>query len=211
MDSILEKYISEHNSLVPDYLTQIERDTYIRLYNPRMVSGAIQGRILAMISKMIRPTKILEIGTFTGYSTLCLAEGLTSGGTLITIERDDELEDTIRHNLSLSPLGKQVQLIIGDATVLLPTLSDSFDLVFLDGDKREYITYYEQVFSHIPQNGWLLVDNTLWDGHVVEDSYLKDHQTQALKEFNDMLVQDIRVEQVILPIRDGLTIIHKLC
>lgn len=211
MDDLIEKYILEHNSAVPPYLTQIERDTYIRLCNPRMVSGAIQGRILAMISKMLCPTKILEIGTFTGYSALCLAEGLTPDGTLTTIERDDELENTIRQNLTLSPLGKRIQLIIGDATTLLPTLPDAFDLVFLDGDKREYITYYEQVFSHIVSKGWLLVDNTLWDGHVVEKAYLKDHQTQALKAFNDMLVQDSRVEQVILPIRDGLTIIHKLC
>ena len=179
-----------------------------------MLSGQVQGRVLSFLSQMIRPKRILELGTFTGYSALCLAEGLPEDGELITIEHNDELEATIRRNLSQSPLGKQIQLIIGDAKQIISdpsTVSGSglFDLVFIDADKREYCAYYELVFPLVRQGGFILADNTLWDGHIVDPAYDRDKQTVGLRAFNRMVADDSRVSQVILPLRDGLTIIYK--
>ena len=158
---------------------------------------------------------ILELGTFTGYSALCLAEGLPEDGELVTIEHNDELEEIIRKNLSLSPLGKKIRLIIGDAKeVISGQLSavsvQSFDLVFIDADKREYCAYWELVYDLVRPGGWILADNTLWDGHIIDSSYDRDKQTLGLRAFNDLIAADERVEQVILPLRDGLTLIHKL-
>jgi predicted O-methyltransferase YrrM len=163
---------------------------------------------------MLRPRRILELGTFTGYSALCLAEGLADDGRLITIEHNDELEDTIRRNLSRSPLGEKIELMIGDCKEILSTfrfpLSTLFDLVFIDADKREYCTYLELVYPLVPVGGFILADNTLWDGHIIDPAYDKDKQTLGLRAFNDQLAQDDRFEQVILPLRDGLTIIRKI-
>ena len=165
-----------------------------------------------MISQMIQPKRILELGTFTGYSAICLAEGLTEDGRLITIEHNDEMEDSIRRNLALSPLGEKIELIIGDAKETLRRLGDKakgeeFDLVFIDADKKEYCDYLDLVFPLMREGGWILADNTLWDGHIVEAAYDKDKQTVALRAFNDKVMQDERLEKVILPLRDGLTII----
>ena len=207
---ILE-YIEQHSSPESDALKQIVHTTHIEMINPRMMSGHIQGRVLSMFSQMIRPQRILELGTFTAYSTLCLAEGLSDDGTLVTLEHNDELEDMILRNLALSPLGEKVQLVIGDAMQWLSAQSSDvlYDLVFIDADKREYSAYLDAVLPLVRTGGWILADNTLWDGHIIEEAYDKDKQTLALRAFNDKVAQDERLDKVILPLRDGLTIIRK--
>ena len=207
---ILE-YIEQHSTPESEALKQIVHTTHIEMINPRMMSGHIQGRVLSMFSQMIRPQRILELGTFTAYSTLCLAEGLADDGMLVTLEHNDELEDMILRNLALSPLGEKVQLVIGDAMEWLAAQSADllYDLVFIDADKREYSAYLDAVLPLVRPGGWILADNTLWDGHIIEEAYDKDKQTLALRAFNDKVAQDERLEKVILPLRDGLTIIRK--
>lgn len=212
----LPEYIEQHSSPESPVLQQITRSTHLEVINPRMLSGHVQGRVLSMISQMIRPKRILELGTFTGYSALCLAEGLTEDGKLITIEHNDEMEDSIRRNLALSPLGEKIELVIGDAKAVLQQLKvegvkckgAEFDLVFIDADKKEYCDYLDLVLPLMRAGGWILADNTLWDGHIIEAAYDKDKQTVALRAFNDKVAQDERLEKVILPLRDGLTIIR---
>ena len=211
----LEEYISAHSTPENEVLESITRDTYVHILNPHMLSGHVQGRVLSMISYMIRPKHILELGTFTGYSALCLAEGLAEGGELTTIEHNDELEETIRRNLERSPLGGRIRLIIGDAAeVISRPMSDGssrmYDLVFIDADKREYCAYIDAVYPIVPIGGFILADNTLWDGHIIDPAYDKDKQTLGLRAFNDKIKEDDRFEQVILPLRDGLTIIRKV-
>ena len=212
----LPEYIEQHSSPESPVLQQITRSTHLEVINPRMLSGHVQGRVLSMISQMIQPKRILELGTFTGYSALCLAEGLTEDGKLITVEHNDELEDSIRRNLALSPLGEKIELVIGDAKEAMRRLGDKargerrevFDLVFIDADKKEYCDYLDLVLPLMREGGWILADNTLWDGHIIESAYDKDKQTVALRAFNDKVAQDERLEKVILPLRDGLTIIR---
>ena len=212
----LDEYISGHSSPENAGLEAITRDTYVHVLNPHMLSGHVQGRVLSMISHMIRPKRILELGTFTGYSALCLAEGLAEGGKLVTIEHNDELEETIRRNLSRSPLGEKIELVIGDAKEILSDLTfgahnkENFELVFIDADKREYCAYLDLVYPLVPVGGFILADNTLWDGHIIDPAYDKDKQTLGLRAFNDQLKEDDRFEQVILPLRDGLTMIRKI-
>ncbi|MBR1473274.1 MAG: O-methyltransferase [Paludibacteraceae bacterium] len=211
----LEEYISAHSTPENEVLESITRDTYVHILNPHMLSGHVQGRVLSMISHMIRPKHILELGTFTGYSALCLAEGLAEGGELTTIEHNDELEETIRRNLERSPLGERIRLIIGDAAeVINRPMSDvssrMYDLVFIDADKREYCSYIDAVYPLVAAGGFILADNTLWDGHIIDPAYDKDKQTLGLRAFNDKIKEDDRFEQVILPLRDGLTIIRKV-
>lgn len=204
-------YIEQHSSPESDVLKQITRSTHLEVINPRMLSGHVQGRLLSMFSQMIRPQRILELGTFTGYSALCLAEGLTENGKLITIEHNDEMESAIRRNLALSPLGDKIKLVIGDAKEELKRLGErreAFDLVFIDADKKEYCDYLDLVLPLMRSGGWILADNTLWDGHIIDPAYDKDKQTVALREFNDKVAQDSHLEKVILPLRDGLTIIQ---
>ena len=213
----LAEYIEQHSSPESDVLRKITRSTHLELINPRMLSGHVQGRVLSMISQMIQPERILELGSFTGYSALCLAEGLTEKGKLLSIEHNDELEDMIRRNLALSPLGEKIELVIGDAKAVLQQLNvegvkckgkELFDLVFIDADKKEYCDYLDLVLPLMREGGWILADNTLWDGHIVDPAYDKDKQTVALRAFNDKVAQDERLEKVILPLRDGLTIIR---
>ena len=218
----LEEYISEQSTPENEVLADITRETYVHILNPHMLSGHVQGRVLSMLSYMIKPKRILELGTFTGYSALCLAEGLAEGGKLITIEHNDELEETIRRNISKSPLSEKIELIIGDAKEVLQrsglsgeaglcSFSEAvYDLVFIDADKREYCAYLDLVYPLVPVGGFILADNTLWDGHVIDPAYDKDKQTLGLRAFNDKLKEDDRFEQVILPLRDGLTIIRKI-
>ena len=218
----LEEYISEHSTPENEVLADITRETYVHVLNPHMLSGHVQGRVLSMLSYMIKPKRILELGTFTGYSALCLAEGLAEGGKLITIEHNDELEETIRRNISKSPLSEKIELIIGDAKEVLQrsglsgdaglcSFSEAvYDLVFIDADKREYCAYLDLVYPLVPVGGFILADNTLWDGHIIDPAYDKDKQTLGLRAFNDKLKEDDRFEQVILPLRDGLTIIRKI-
>lgn len=212
----LSEYIEQHSSPESDVLQQITRSTHLEVINPRMSSGHVQGRVLSMISQMIQPQRILELGTFTGYSALCLAEGLTEDGQLLTIEHNDEMEDSIRRNLALSPIGDKVQLLIGDAKEELRRLGERqkakdaelFDLAFIDADKKEYCDYLDLVLPLMRPDGWILADNTLWDGHIIDPAYDKDKQTVSLRAFNDKVAQDPKLEKVILPLRDGLTIIR---
>lgn len=212
----LSEYIEQHSSPESDVLQQITRSTHLEVINPRMSSGHVQGRVLSMISQMIQPQRILELGTFTGYSALCLAEGLTKDGQLLTIEHNDEMEDSIRRNLALSPIGDKVQLLIGDAKEELRRLGERqkakgaelFDLAFIDADKKEYCDYLDLVLPLMRPGGWILADNTLWDGHIIDPAYDKDKQTVSLRAFNDKVAQDPQLEKVILPLRDGLTIIR---
>ena len=207
----LDEYISSHSSPENEVLEAITRDTHVHILNPHMLSGHVQGRVLSMISHMIRPKRILELGTFTGYSALCLAEGLAEDGRLVTIEHNDELEETIRRNLSRSSLSDRIELRIGDCKLVIGDLKDElFDLVFIDADKREYCAYLDLVYPLVPVGGFILADNTLWDGHVVDPAYDKDKQTLGLRAFNDKVKEDDRFEQVILPLRDGLTLIRKI-
>lgn len=210
----LQEYIEEYSSPEPELLARITRDTHLHVLNPHMLSGQIQGEVLRMLSRMVRPKRVLELGTFTGYSALCLAEGLDADGELITIEHNDELEETIHHNLSQSELCQRIRLLIGDAKEILATMSAQregpFDMVFIDADKREYSTYYDLVFPMVKSGGFILADNTLWDGHIIDPAYDRDKQTQGLRVFNAKVKDDPRVSQVILPLRDGLTIIYKM-
>ena len=210
----LEEYISLHTTSENEVLEAITRDTHVHILNPHMLSGHVQGRVLSMLSHMIQPKRILELGTFTGYSALCLAEGLAEGGKLITIEHNDELEETIRRNIAQSPLSDRIELVIGDAVERVKELRNEgvneFELVFIDADKREYCAYLEAVYPLVPVGGFILADNTLWDGHIIDPAYDKDKQTLGLRAFNDKLKEDDRFEQVILPLRDGLTLIRKV-
>ncbi|MGM9809679.1 MAG: O-methyltransferase [Paludibacteraceae bacterium] len=208
----ISDYIESHSTPESDILRFITRDTYCNVLNPRMVSGHIQGRLLSMISRMIQPKRILELGTFTGYSALCLAEGLPEDGLLTTVEHNDELEDTIRRNLALSPLNDKIHLVIQDAKQFLADQSKPFDLIFMDADKREYCAYLDLLMTNqlLPVGGWLLADNTLWDGHIIDPAYDRDQQTLSLRRFNDQVAADPRLDKLILPLRDGLTIIRRI-
>ena len=206
----LDEYISAHSTPENAVLEAITRDTHGHVLNPHMLSGHVQGRVLSMMSHMIRPKRILELGTFTGYSALCLAEGLAEDGKLITIEHNDELEETIERNINRSPLREKIELRIGDCRLVIGDLKGLFDLVFIDADKREYCEYLDLVYPLVPVGGFILADNTLWDGHIIDAAYDKDKQTLGLRAFNDKLKEDDRFEQVILPLRDGLTIIRKV-
>lgn len=205
----LDEYISKHSDAEPEYLAKINRATHVKLINPRMCSGHLQGRVLNMFCRMIQPNRILELGTFTGYSALCMAEALPEGGVLHTIECDDELEDFILQNFAGSEYADKIQLHIGDALTEIEKLNETFDLVFIDADKREYLDYYEAVLPKLRRGGYILADNTLWDGKVLKAVEPNDKQTIEIMRFNDFVAADPRVEKVILPLRDGLTLIRK--
>ena len=206
----LDNYILTHSDPEPDYLYKLWRATNIHLLHGRMASGHLQGRLLKMLVGMIRPKNVLEVGTFSGYSALSMAEGLEDGGHLYTFEINDEQEDFTRPWIEQSPWADRITFLIGDAITEAPRLGVSFDLAFIDGDKRTYRETYEMALSVVRKGGFILADNTLWDGHVVDPSYGKDQQTHGIVSFNDYVRQDSRVERVILPLRDGLTLIHKL-
>lgn len=206
----LEEYISNHSDAEPEYLAQVNRATHLRMINPRMCSGHLQGRALSMFCHMIQPKRILEFGTFTGYSALCMAEALPDNGLLHTIEIDDELEDFICQNIEGSEYASKIKLHIGDALTVIDSLNETFDLVFIDADKREYQAYYEAVLPKLRTGGFILADNTLWDAKVLKPVDSNDWQTIEIMRFNDFIASDNRVEKVILPLRDGLTIIRKI-
>ena len=206
----LDDYILSHISPEPDYLYRLWRATNIHMLHGRMASGHLQGRLLKMLVQMIRPRNILEVGTFSGYSALCMAEGLDDEGRLYTFEINDEQEDFTRPWIEGSPFADKIHFIIGDAITEAPKLGIEFDMAFIDGDKRTYRETYEMVLPIIKKGGFILADNTLWDGHVVDLQYQNDRQTRGIETFNDVVASDPRVEQVILPLRDGLTLIRKL-
>ena len=205
----LDDYILSHTEPEPDYLYRLWRATNIHMLHGRMASGHLQGRLLKMLVQMIRPRNILEVGTFSGYSAICMAEGLEEGGKVYTFEINDEQEDFTRPWIEGSSVSDKIQFIIGDALTEAPKLGITFDMAFIDGDKRTYKETYEMALSLIRKGGFILADNTLWDGHVVDHSYDRDPQTKGIETFNDYLAHDPRVEQVILPLRDGLTLIRK--
>ena len=208
-NSLLDTYILAHIEPEPDYLYRLWRATNIYMLHGRMASGHLQGRLLKMLVQMIRPKRILEVGTFSGYSALCMAEGLEEGGKVYTFEINDEQEDFTRPWIEGSPMADKVEFIIGDAIKEAPKLGLEFDMAFIDGDKRTYVETYEMVLKILRPGGFILADNTLWDGHVTDPAYDRDHQTQGIRRFNDHIAQDTRVEQVILPLRGGLTLIRK--
>ena len=202
-------YILSHIEPEPEYLYRLWRATNIYMLHGRMASGHLQGRLLKMLVQMIKPKNILEVGTFSGYSALCMAEGLEEGGKVYTFEINDEQEDFTRPWIEQSPVADKIAFIIGDAITEAPKLGVTFDMAFVDGDKRTYVETYEMVLKLLRPGGFILADNTLWDGHVTDPAYDRDHQTQGIRRFNDHIAQDTRVEQVILPLRDGLTLIRK--
>jgi caffeoyl-CoA O-methyltransferase len=204
----LENYIEAHTSPEDELLRELRRQTHLKILRPRMVSGPVQGQLLTIFCRMIRPESVLEIGTFTGYSAICMARGLEQNGHVDTIERDDELEDFIRPWFLKAGLEEKITLHIGDALKVLDSIDKTFDLVFMDGDKREYPAYYETVLPKIKPGGYLLADNILWNGKVTQPLEAGDEYTRGILQFNKMVKDDPRVEQVILPIRDGLMVIR---
>lgn len=211
LDESLQKYVESHTEDEPSLLQKINRDTHREVLRPRMLSGHFQGRVLSMLSHMIKPKSILEIGTYTGYSALAMAEGMDSEGNITTIDKNEELETRVRKYFDESGLANRVKYIIGDALDVLPNLTGPFDLVFIDADKENYGNYYDLVLEKVQSGGYLLVDNVLWSGKVVAEGDVKsDRDTQAMIEFNERVHKDIRVKNVLLPIRDGLMVLRKL-
>ena len=227
---LTDDYILSHIDPEPPYLHALYRDTHLKLLYPRMASGHLQGRLLKMLVQMIRPQRVLEIGTYSGYSALCMAEGLPEGGRILTYEINDEQEEFTRPWFDNSPYAACIDFRIGDALNEVPRLQQTFDLVYIDADKRKYVEYYEMSLQWLRPGGYIIADNTLWDGHVLEESSLRsvhiffsaymlimleehprpsDLQTIGIRHFNDLVAQDQRVEKVILPLRDGLTLIRK--
>ena len=209
IDQKLDDYVCLHTTKEDDLLKELNRQTHLKVLQPRMLSGHFQGRFLSMISKMIQPTSILEIGTYTGYSALCLAEGLKTGGKLTTIDKNLELEEFVRNFFEKSAYSENIEFVIADAMEYIPSINQSFDLVFIDADKGNYLNYYKLVIDMIPSGGYILADNVLWSGKVIDEKSMNDKDTKAIMEFNQFVMNDYRVENVLLPIRDGLFLIRK--
>ena len=209
IDPLLDKYVCEHTANESDLLKKINRETHLEVLQPRMLSGHLQGRVLSMFSKMIQPDRILEIGTYTGYSALCLAEGLTPNGKLVTIDINEELAPRVRSYFAESEFSEQIDYKIGAAMELIPTLNEKWDIVFIDADKHNYINYYHLVFPMVNIGGYIIADNVLWSGKVIDSSH-NDKDTQLLRDYNLLNHEDDRVEEVLFPIRDGLMISRKI-
>ena len=209
MEKKLDKYIRDHSTPEDKVLEELYRQTHLYVVNPNMASGHIQGKFLEMLSYMIQPSRILEIGTYTGYSAICLARGLKSGGQLHTIEINDELNEMSSHYFALAGVADRVTLHTGRAQDVIPEMKYIFDLVFIDGDKREYCEYYDLVFEKVRKGGFIIADNVLWGGKIEGEEALKDPQTKGVVMFNEMVRKDPRVEKIVLPLRDGLMIIRK--
>lgn len=208
----LDNYVTSHTSAEPVILKDLVRQTNLRLIHPRMLSGHVQGRMLKMFVHMIKPKRILELGTFTGYSALCLAEGLEENSCIDTIEVDEELQDFLESFFEKSEFKQRINLFVGDSLDIIPKLEYKYDLVFIDANKRNYIDYYNLVFDKVEKGGYIIADNVLWDGHVLKNNAQikhNDFQTRGIKDFNDFVHNDDRVENVLLPVRDGLMIIRK--
>lgn len=205
----LDDYVCAHTEQEPELLYELNRRTHLEVLQPRMLSGQFQGRALSMISHMIKPKSILEIGTYTGYSALCMAEGLAEGGKIITLDKNEELEDLINEFVERADLSDTIDFRIGNAMEIIPTLHEQFDLVFIDADKRNYGNYYDLVIDKVPSGGYILLDNVLWSGKVLEEVDPNDIDTKELILLNQRLHEDDRVQNIILPIRDGLTILRK--
>jgi predicted O-methyltransferase YrrM len=208
LDSHLQSYLDTHCDPEPEWLQAINRETYLKMLRPHMLSGHYQGRVLSFLSKMVQPRRILEIGTFTGYATICLAEGLTDDGVIHTIEVNRELEELLHAHFASTAIGNQVRLHFGEATAVIPALAEEiFDLVFIDADKKNNFTYFQLVFDKVRPGGLIIIDNVLWKGKVYGEG--NDADTQIIRKLNDQVTADTRVEKLILPVRDGLLVIRK--
>lgn len=210
LPAALTAYADAHTSAESDGLRRLSRETQAKVLYPRMLSGHFQGRLLAMLSQMIRPRRILEIGTYTGYSALCLAEGLTDDGLLITLDKNEELEDMARAAWQNTPYASKIDFRVGNAIELLPAMNEVFDLVFIDADKQNYSQYFDLVIDRVRPGGFILADNVLWSGKVIEPVKPSDRDTQAVLSFNQKVQDDPRVENVLLPVRDGIMMIRKI-
>lgn len=208
IDEKLQQYCDNHTTAESDVLKQLNRDTNANVLQPRMLSGHFQGRLLSMLSSMIKPKMILEIGTYTGYSAICLAEGLVQGGKLITIDVNAEREEMVNNYIRKAGMQEQIQHIIGDAVNIVKTLPHIYDLVFIDADKQNYIRYYEMAMERLNAGGYILIDNVLWSGKVI-DREAKDKDTQTLHQLNELVQNDTGVENILLPVRDGLMVVRK--
>jgi caffeoyl-CoA O-methyltransferase len=206
----IKKYAEEHTSPESELLYNLNRETHLKTIHPRMISGHLQGKFLEMLSAMIKPKQVLEIGTFTGYSAICLSKGLTLDGCIHTIEKSPELEMIAMKAFKNAGIENQISYYTGDALEVIPTINEKFDLVFLDADKENYLQYYHQVIDKLKVGGFLLADNALWGGKVIERIAASDKDTQGLMAFNDFIQQDDRVENVLLPLRDGVMMVRKL-
>jgi predicted O-methyltransferase YrrM len=205
----IEDYINEHIDEEGELLASLKRDAHVKLLQPRMIAGHLQGRLLKMICRMVRPKRILEIGTYTGYATLCMAEGIDDEGLIYSVEINDELQPFTIPYIEKSPYKDRILLFWGDIMELYPTFNEVFDIVYIDADKRDYCAYYDLVFPRLKSGGLILADNTLWSGKVIENVVHSDKQTQGIVEFNKKIKEDKRIEKVIIPLRDGLTMIWK--
>lgn len=202
----LEAYIESHTTAESAVLAELNRETHAKVLQPRMLSGHLQGRVLATFSQMLRPKRILEIGTYTGYSAICLAEGLTEDGKLHTIDINEEREDMARHYFARAGVASRIEMHIGNALEIIPNLNEEWGLVFIDADKENYSNYFDLVIEHVRPGGFIIADNVLWSGKVIEKVSAKDEETQALLHFNKKLQKDNRVENVLFPVRDGLMV-----
>lgn len=208
LDPNLESYVAKHSEQEPELLQKLARETHLKVLQPRMLSGAYQGRLLSLLSKLTSPKRILEIGTYTGYSALCLAEGLQSGGQIDTIDKDEELTDMQRRYFDASIFGKHIFQHLGNAAEIIPSIEGTFDFVFIDADKEQYPLYFDLIVDRVRSGGLIVADNVLWSGKVMGTAV--DEATQSLQVFNNKVAKDSRVETVILPIRDGLTLLRKI-
>ena len=207
---VLDRYVCDHSENEPEILRKLNRKTHLSVLQPRMLSGHFQGRVLSMLSHMIRPLHVLEIGTYTGYSALCFAEGLAEGGKVITIDVNEELEELVREFIAMAEMEDRIDYRIGDARQLIPQLEEQFDIVFIDADKKNYCNYYDLVFDKVKSGGYIIADNVLWSGKVLEDVETLDRETKIIMEYNRKVHEDPRVQEVLLPVRDGLMVARKV-
>ena len=210
LDPELDKYVVDHTEIEPATLAELNRKTWIEILNPRMIAGHFQGRVLSMLSHMINPSRVLEIGTFTGYSAICWAEGLQENGQIHTVDNNEELETLAKDYITKSGFENEVHFHIGNAIDIIPKLDFEWDLVFLDADKANYINYYNLVFDRVKKGGYIIADNVLWNGKVIDQKTWEEVDTKAILEFNEMVQNDSRIQNVLLPIRDGLMVARKL-
>ena len=210
LSSEIENYSLSHTSEENDLLKDLNRQTHVQVLQPRMLSGHLQGRILSMFSCMIRPSRVLEIGTYTGYSALCIAEGISENGKIITIDSNKELEPFTRTYFSKSKFNDQIEFIVGNALSVIPQLEETWDLVFIDADKENYLNYYESVLKNVRKGGFIIADNVLWSGKVTQEISPNDNETSGIVEFNKKVNEDSRVENVLVPVRDGLMVLRKV-
>ncbi len=209
IDEKIENYALAHSQAESDVLKKLNRETYAKVIAPRMLSGHLQGNLLSMLSKMISPQQILEIGTYTGYSGICLAQGLKENGKLHTIDINDELEKMVRSYIAEAGLTDKIELYLGNALTIIPTINETFDFVFIDADKKNYSAYYDLVFDKVSSGGYIIADNVLWSGKVLGDETIMDPDTKAIHDYNKKIHNDSRVEHMLLPVRDGLMIARK--